>query len=83
MRYEDLFGNELDFCHRLAEFTGLPLLDTELKPFSFYQRYWPTVARSGRIDEWRGGLSPAQFELLRERYADQMARLGYSMPESA
>lgn len=83
VHYEQLFGNELDFCEQLSEFTGLPLLSRALKPFVFYQRKVPKIARSGRADEWQQHYSDQQMALLHQRHAQQMAQLGYTIPNSA
>ena len=36
VRYEDLFGKELDFCKVLQSFLNLRIISTELRSFDFY-----------------------------------------------
>jgi len=80
LRYEDLFGNELEFCKRLQSFLDLHILSSELQSFDFYHKLLPTLTREGKADGWEKNYSKDQLKLLWSLHHDMMHRFGYQEP---
>lgn len=81
VRYEDLFGHELDFCRRLEAFWGFPILSRQVRSFEFLHQWNPRQVRSGQPGGWEGNYSRRQLRDLWSRHGEIMAHFGYSEPE--
>ncbi|OQW93422.1 MAG: hypothetical protein BWK79_11200, partial [Beggiatoa sp. IS2] len=77
VKYEQLTGHELAFCQRLADFTQLPILSKEIKPFEHYQQGNPKFFRHGKVSGWEDHYSPEQLELLWQQHGQMMSLLDY------
>jgi hypothetical protein len=80
VRYEDLFGSELEFCKKLQKFFNLPIVSEALQSFDFYHDLHPTLAREGKADGWEKYFSKDQLELLWGIHNQMMTHFGYQEP---
>ena len=77
--YEEMF-DELTVCKKLEALTGLPLLNTDFKPFAYYHHKRPNHARKGQAYGWEQNYSKEQLELLWQEHGEMMAYHGYPNP---
>lgn len=79
IKYEQLAVDQLEFCGRVSQLTGLPKrqVKNEFPGFDFWSRQSPKFYRSGHKDEWRKHFSAAQLQLLYRLHGPTMATLGY------
>jgi hypothetical protein len=80
VRYEDLFGKELEFCKKLQSFLNLSVLSDGLRSFDFYHSLRPTLTREGKADGWEKNYSKNQLKLLWKTHRKMMTRFGYQEP---
>ena len=80
IRYEDLFGKELEFCEDLQHFLGLTVQSKELKKFEFYHKIRPALSREGKAKGWEENYSKQQMRLLWSTHQQMMSRFGYPEP---
>lgn len=77
VKYEDLHVSEIDFVKRLERFLKLPLVDPNIKPFSYFQSVRPNVARSGKPSEWVDNYSEEAAHLLVHKHGKMMEYFSY------
>jgi len=80
VKYEDLHTSEIDFVMKLENFLGLPIVDSHIKPFSYYQSIRPKVTRSGQVSEWIQNYTQDATDLLVQRHGKMMEYFSYRMP---
>jgi Sulfotransferase domain len=80
LRYEDMFGRELEFCNRLGALLGLPVLSSEVRPFDFYHSIRPTLTRKGKASGREENFSRDEMRQLWETHKDMMKKYGYPEP---
>lgn len=84
IRYEDLFGKEVEFCENLQKrFIGLSIQTEKIKGFEFYHNLRPSLSREGKADDWEKNYSKNQLELLWDIHRQTMTQFGYSEPDYA
>lgn len=80
MRYEDLFGKEIEFCEKLQSFLDLNVASAEMRSFGFYHQLRPMLTREGKAGGWEKNYSKDQLKLLWDTHRAMMTRFGYSEP---
>jgi hypothetical protein len=80
MRYEDLFGKEIEFCEKLQSFLDLNVASAELRSFGFYHELRPMLTREGKAGGWEKNYSKDQLKLLWNIHREMMTRFGYQEP---
>ena len=80
VRYEDIFGKELEFCESLKSFLNLSIKSRELRSFDFYHKLRPALTRQGKAGGWEEKYSKDQLRLLWEIHGAVMTQLGYPEP---
>lgn len=80
VRYEDMVLRPFQTVRRAAESLGLDvqLNDRACPSFESLHARMPSFFRRGKIDGWRGELSPAMARLLWEQAKDTAMKLGYT-----
>jgi hypothetical protein len=81
VKYEDLFGKELEFCSVMSQFIHLPIITTDIKPFKFAHSKRPNHAREGKPSGWEQNYSRAQLDLLWQTHGQVMTYYGYAQPD--
>jgi Sulfotransferase domain len=80
VRYEDIFGKELEFCESLKSFLNLPIKSQELRSFEFYHKLRPALTRQGKAGGWEENYSKDQLRLLWGIHSTVMTQFGYQEP---
>jgi hypothetical protein len=80
VRYEDLFGKELEFCENLQSIVNLPITSKELRSFDFYHKLRPALSREGKAGGWEENYSKDQLRLLWKIHGKVMMQMGYQEP---
>lgn len=81
VRYEDLFGRELEFCRQLEAFWGFPVVSTEIRTFETCQHLFRGLLCSGKAGGWEVNYSREQLRRLWERHGEMMTHYGYPEPD--
>lgn len=79
--YEGLHEGEEGYCTGVARLTGLPICQPlgSFPPFEHWHALRPTLARSGKRDEWQANFTERQHRLLLELHGPTMGKLGYAV----
>jgi len=80
VKYEDLHASEIGVVKKLEEFLGMPVVDSNIKPFSQYQSVRPNVARSGKVSEWIDNYPQEAVDLLIQKHGKMMSFFSYKLP---
>ena len=80
VRYEDLFGKEIEFCKEIQSFLNLEIISTELRTFDFYHELRPALTREGKAGGWEKYYSKDQLKLLWDTHGNMMNHFAYQEP---
>jgi hypothetical protein len=89
VRYEEVLGHEVEVFRRLFDFYKLPLVEYRLglylaRKYSMAEAGGKSVhVRNPEPNQWKKHFTPRVSDYFHSRYADVVAKLGYTPAENA
>lgn len=78
--FEWLQAHQTEFCHKIAQLTGLKYLDREIPAFNKVQQQNPIAKREGKAYGWEKNYTRRELALIYDTHGEMMEKLGYAEP---